>query len=147
MPYTGSPSTNAVDALRLLLGDTYSDMDVLQNADYQYFLDTYGSVNRAAHPAAMALLLRLSRWTRERTGDIEVYGSDWAKTYRVALVEWTKNPNLSLQIAVPYAGGISKADMKANDLNTDNARPSAYEGMTAGLRSYESSGERPLDEF
>lgn len=137
MPYTGNPANNKIDAVRLQVGDIYNDFEVLTDGTYAYFLDKYtGNVNRASIDAARSIMFLLSRWTRERTGDIEVYGSEWARNYRAALLEYIKNPNLSVIIARPYAGGISKADMLANDQNSDNSRPFAYIGMTEERPAY-----------
>lgn len=143
MAYTGDPANNKIDAVRLQVGDIYEDFEVLKDSDYSYFLDKYtGNVNRASIDAARSIMFLLSRWTRERTGDIEVYGSEWARNYRAALLEYIKNPNLSVTIARPYAGGISKADMLANDENQDSARGFAYLGMTEEVPLYARDTER-----
>lgn len=129
--YTGNPATNKIDEVRLLVGDAYSDIEVLADDEYQYFLGKYSdNVNRASVDAARSILMKLSRWTRERTGDIEVYGSDWAKQYKAALLEFIRNPNLSISVAMPYMGGISKSDMRANDQNPDAMRPQVWIGMS-----------------
>lgn len=121
MPYTGNPATNPIDRVRLNVGDIWPDMEILHDEDYQYFLDkNNGNENRASIDAARAILFALTRMMRERTGDIEVYGSDWFNNYRKALEMLIKDPNLSLSIAMPYAGGISRSDMCANDSNPDN---------------------------
>lgn len=131
MAYTNDPANSPTDAVRLLVGDIYPDIEMLKDVEYQYFLDKYsGNINRASVDAARSIMFVLSRWTRERTGDIEVYGSDWAKNYRTALLEFIKNPALSIYNAMPYAGGISKADMIANDQNPDNVRAFAFIGMS-----------------
>lgn len=131
MAYTNDPANSPTDAVRLLVGDIYPDIEMLKDVEYQYFLDKYsGNINRASVDAARSIMFVLSRWTRERTGDIEVYGSDWAKNYRTALLEFIKNPALSIYNAMPYAGGISKADMIANDQNPDNVRTFAFIGMS-----------------
>lgn len=131
MAYTNDPANSPTDAVRLLVGDIYPDIEMLKDVEYQYFLGKYsGNINRASVDAARSIMFVLSRWTRERTGDIEVYGSDWAKNYRTALLEFIKNPALSIYNAMPYAGGISKADMIANDQNPDNVRTFAFIGMS-----------------
>ena len=138
MPYTGNPATNPIDRVRLIVGDIWDDMEMLSDADYQYFLDKYsGKENRAALDAARAILFKLARLTRERTGDIEVYGSEWFKNYRNALQDIVKNPELALSAAVPYAGGISKSDMFENDSNTDNVVRETYIGFTRGQKLYD----------
>lgn len=121
MPYTGNPATNPIDRVRLNVGDIWPDMEMLHDEDYQYFLDkNNGNENRASIDAARAILFALTRMTRERTGDIEVYGADWFNNYRKALEMIIKDPNLSLSLAMPYAGGISLSDMAQNNANPDN---------------------------
>jgi len=138
MPYMNDPTNNIVDRVRLVVGDIWSDMELLADADYEYFLSKYNSnENRAALDAARALLFKLARLSRERTGDIEVYGSEWFKNYKSALELMIKNPELSISLAMPYAGGISKSDMEQNDCNTDNVTREIYIGFTAGRKLYQ----------
>lgn len=121
MPYTGSPSTSATDRIRLNVGDIWADFELLHDEDYQYFIDkNNGNENRATLDAARALLFSLTRYTRERTGDIEVYGGDWFNNYYRALELILKDPNIAISLAVPYAGGISRSDMHSNRINSDN---------------------------
>ena len=121
MPYTGSPSTNPIDRLRLNVGDIWADTEWLHDEDYQYFLDkNNGNENRATLDAARSLLFVLTRFTRERTGDIEVYGAEIFNNYFKALQLILKNPDIAISAAIPYAGGISKLDMLDNVLNVDN---------------------------
>lgn len=138
MPYTGNPATSATDRVRLLVGDIWDDYEILQDSDYQFWLDKYdGNETRSALDAARSILFKLARLTRERTGDIEVYGSEWFKDYRAALQDMLKNPDLSINISMPYAGGISKADMVANDQDCDNVTRDVYIGSTAGVKLYD----------
>lgn len=138
MPYTGNPATSATDRVRLLVGDIWDDYQILQDSDYQFWLDKYdGNETRSALDAARAILFKLARLTRERTGDIEVYGSEWFKDYRAALQDMLKNPDLSINIAMPYAGGISKSDMASNDANCDNVIRDVYIGSTSGMKLYD----------
>jgi hypothetical protein len=121
MPYTGDPENNLVDRIRLNVGDVWPDFEMLTDADYQYFLTAAGNnVNRATMDAMRAIMFKLTRMTRERTGDIEVYGQDWFNNYYKALEAIVKDPNLTISIAMPYAGGISVSDMCKNDMNPDN---------------------------
>lgn len=123
MPYTHSPATNPVDRVRLNVGDIWDDMEMLSDTDYEYFLSaSRGNENRATMDAARAILFRLTRMTRERTGDIEVYGEQWFSNYMKALQLILKDPNIAISVAVPYAGGISVSDMQENRCNPDNFR-------------------------
>ncbi len=131
MPYSGNPSCVKTDAVRLMVGDIYPDMEILSDSEYDYYLTkNNNNINRSAIDAAWAICFKLSRWTRERTGDIEVYGSEWARNFKAVLLEFIRNPNTVVSLAMPYAGGISKSDMRANNENADNVRPMAYLGMT-----------------
>lgn len=137
MPYSGNPSSVKTDAVRLMVGDIYPDMEILSDSEYDYYLTkNNNNINRSAIDAAWAICFKLSRWTRERTGDIEVYGSEWARNFKAVLLEFIRNPNTVVSLAMPYAGGISKSDMAANDADADNARPEAYLGMTGGEHLY-----------
>lgn len=123
MPYTNDPTNNPIDRIRLNVGDIWEDMEYLTDADYQYFLDAAGgNERRATLDAVRAILFKLTRMTRERTGDIEVYGGDWFSNYMKALQLILKNPDISISLAVPYAGGISRSDMQANRCDPDNFR-------------------------
>lgn len=123
MPYTHNPANNPIDRIRLNVGDIWDDMEMLSDADYQYFLDAAnGNERRATMDAVRAILFKLTRMTRERTGDIEVYGGDWFNNYMKALQLILKDPNISISLAVPYAGGISRSDMQANRCDPDNFR-------------------------
>lgn len=113
------PNERPVDALRVNVGDTACDMEVLKDTEYEYFLTKYGSINRATIPAMTAVMFALSRWTHERLGQIEVYGGEWATNYRKALELAIKNPEMSIASLMPYGGGISKSDMRANVCNAD----------------------------
>lgn len=143
MPYTNSPATVPRDAVRLMVGDTYSDIELLVDAEYNYYLTkNSNNISRTAIDAAWAITFKLARWTRERTGDIEVYGSEWARNYRSALLEFIRNPSSSINQAMPYAGGISKEVMKANDLDSDNVRPVPYLGMGDEVHVYDQDAEQ-----
>lgn len=121
MPYSGSPSTSATDRVRLNVGDIWPDLELLHDDDYQYFIDKYnGNENRATLDAARTLMFTLTRYTRERTGDIEVYGGDVFTHYYEALRLMLKDPNAAMSPAMPYAGGISRQDMHTNRMTNDN---------------------------
>lgn len=144
MPYQGDPSNIPTDELRLITGDIWEDMEYLTDADYQYFLDrNQGNIRRAGLDAMRAILFKLSRGARERTGDIEVYGSEYFKNYLAALQLILRNPDVALSLAVPYAGGISKSDMLANDMNPDNATRSIYIGFADHRKLYNQQNPGP----
>lgn len=138
MPFTGNPTTSATDRVRLYTGDTDTVYEFLDDLTYQYLLDKHNNNEKqAALEAAKYILANISRYTRERTGDIEVYGNEFFKNYRAYLLEMVNNPNFSTILPMPYAGGISKVDMLNNDNNIDNVRPQAHIGFSTEQHSYE----------
>lgn len=137
MPYTGDPQNNAVDRVRLITGDIWDDMEYLTDNDYQYYLTRNDNNERRASIDCMrSILLKLTRGARERTGDIEVYGSEYFKNYLQALTLILKNPDIAISLAVPYAGGISKSDMYLNDANSDSPTRSIYVGFSEHRKLY-----------
>lgn len=136
MPYNGDLS-NPIMQVRLNVADTFDDVELLKDAEYAYFLDKYnGNVNRATIDAARSILFKLARNTRERIDVLEIHGDQWARQYRDTLIEMLRNPELTVSVAMPYAGGISKEDMYANDSNSDNVTRSTYIGFTEGKKLY-----------
>lgn len=121
MPFNPYSPLCDEDKVRLKVGDIDPDFPLLSDDVYTEALaECDGSIRRAAKKVAGYLLFYLTRFTRERTGAIEVYGAEWATNYRKALELFLKDPNLNDVAPVPYAGGISKADIQANKDNTDN---------------------------
>lgn len=138
MSFTGDPANNALDRIRLITGDTDPTYEFLDDATYQYLLDKNNqNEKQAAIEGARYILANIARYTRERTGDIEVYGNEFFKNYRDYLLELVNNPNFSNILPKPYAGGISKQDMLDNDENTDNVRPTPYRGFSIDEHVYE----------
>jgi hypothetical protein len=126
-----------IEQVRLNVGDNSPDFQILPDDTYDFLLSKYkNNVNRSSLDAARYILFELTKFpTRERTGQIEVW-NEWANAYRKALELFIKDPNLTLSVAMPYAGGISKQDMFENDANNDNVRPSIYKGFSRGTRPY-----------
>lgn len=132
MAYTGNPSTNLTDELRLKLGDIDPDFPLMGDEEYQYFLDK-NSDDLAASllGAAQSLLFYISRYTRERTGMIEVYGSEAFNNYLAAYKLLLKNPLGALNLSpIPYFGGISKTDIQLVRSDSDAVNPAFYRGET-----------------
>ena len=112
-----------VQSIRYELGDTDVNFPIMSDAEYTYFLTKNdNSVRRASLDAAKSIMLKLSMRTDETVDLFSIKGAAAAKNYIAALQAYVKNPELnqSLQVLQGYAGGISKADMQANDSNLDN---------------------------
>lgn len=109
--------------LRIELGDTDTALPVMSDSEYQYFLDkNSGSMRRAAMDAAKSIIFKLSMRTDETVDIFSIKGSSASKSYMQALKMYISNPDMNpvYNNAMPYAGGISLADMDANNANSDN---------------------------
>lgn len=115
-----------IETVRLLIGDVPNSpfYQLFTDEEIQQFLDlNNGNVQLAARMAAIAASFQLAGWsTRERTGDIEVWSS-LSTQYLKALQNVIDNPIINLPNGMmPWAGGISWADVCANNANPDNVR-------------------------
>lgn len=130
MPFTSDPANSATDRIRLMVGDTDPNYEFLTDDTYEYLLDKNNNNEKvSAKEAARYILAYIARFTRERTGDIEVYGNEFFRNYRQLLLDLVNNPNFGDVLPMPYAGGISKKDMLENDRNEDNNTNRFYEGF------------------
>jgi hypothetical protein len=128
--YTNDPANNPLDALRLELGDIDPEQPVLTDEAYQYFIDRYpNDFNQQWINAGMALLFSLSRLTRERAGQIEVYGSDAYRQFAEALKNKLTNPAYSNVKPMLHFGGINRNEKSENALNNDNVDQPFYRGQ------------------
>jgi len=116
-----------IQQVRILIGDvpTSPFYQLFTDDEIQFFLDqNNGNVQLAARMAAISASFQLAGWsTRERTGDIEVWSS-LSTQYLKALGNLIDNPIVNLPNGMmPWAGGISWADVCDNNHNPDNVRP------------------------
>ncbi len=136
MAYTSSPSTSVTDRLRLNVGDIYSP-SILDDEVYSYYYTkNEDNERRATRDLFTVLLFALSRYTRERAGQIEVYGSDYFRSYLDAVKLAITNPSIDSITAVPFAGGISRTDMDTRASDTDAVDKPFYMGCTNGRPDY-----------
>ena len=143
MPFPLDPVNDPISRIRLLIGDTDESWPFLEDATYSYLLSKFNNNEKAsAKEASIYILASLTKYARERTGQIEVYGSDYFKNYKDFLELFLKNPNAGLFNPMPYAGGISKKDMYLNDSVADNVRPKIYSGFTEGVHIYNQDCEK-----
>lgn len=112
-----------IQALRIELGDTSPEFPIMTDDEYNYFLSKHDwNIRRASMDAAKSIMLKLSMRDDSTVDIFSIKGSAAAKNYMQALQMYIKNPDLNTlyEKVQGYAGGISKADMLANDANLDN---------------------------
>lgn len=111
-----------IHAVRIELGDT-SELPVMSDEEINYFLSKNNwNIQRTCLDVAKSMLLKLSMVSDQTVDIFSIRGSAAAKQYMQALKMYITDPNLNqaLQNLQGYAGGISLADMQANDSNLDN---------------------------
>lgn len=127
-----------IKALRIELGDNDINFPIMSDEEYRYFLDKNDWViRRSALDAAKSMLMKLSLRPDESVDIFSIKGSASAKQYMQAIQLYISNPELNpvYANAMPYAGGISKSDMNANDANLDNNTLTSPSQDTTGLPS------------
>ena len=127
-----------IKALRIELGDNDVNFPIMSDEEYRYFLDKNDWViRRSALDAAKSMLMKLSLRPDESVDIFSIKGSASAKQYMQAIQLYISNPELNpvYANAMPYAGGISKSDMAANDANADNNVLTTPSQDTTGLPS------------
>ena len=129
-------SNSAIDRVRLRLGDTTCPY-ILDDQTIDYYITkNSNNENRTYRELLTVVLFSLSRLTRERAGDVEVYGSEYFRQYYDAVKLALSNPELNYIVAVPYASGISRNDMATNQQDTDSVDKPFYMGFTDETPSY-----------
>lgn len=115
---TLDPALNAVDRIRINVGDIDVPA-ILDDALYQYFLDTNNdNENKATLQSLEAIVAKLAKNMHEKSDLEESRASEQYEHYKERLDELKRDPDFNGGF-IPYAGGISKSDIKANENNSD----------------------------
>ena len=129
-------TNSAIDRVRLRLGDTTCPY-ILDDQTIDYYITkNSNNENQAYKELLTVMLFSLSRLTRERVGDVEVYGSEYFRQYYDAVKLALSNPELNYIVAMPFAGGISRSDMATNQQDVDSVDKPFYNGFTDETPSY-----------
>lgn len=112
-----------VEEVRLEIGLLGQAYQLLSDEEVQYFLNkNNGNIRRASSSAGKTVLFILSQLVHTKASELESWDHDWFNNYYKTLQMYLNDPNFSFAIngAMPYAGGISVADIRANVENYDN---------------------------
>lgn len=113
-----------ISACRTEVGDVVTELPILADSEYTYFLTKNSeNIRRASLDAAKTILLKLSLNSKDSVVDVlSIKTSMQADQYRKALQLYIKSPELNGMYSTvsAWAGGISKSDMQANVDNLDN---------------------------
>lgn len=129
-----------IQKVRIEIADTDITFPILSDDEYEYFLEkNNNSIRTAAIDAARIVLMKLSITSNDETVDIfSIKGSKAAEQYREALKLYLKNPDLNplLSSAMPYAGGLSRADMEANNNASDTVTAPVINPVPSAAENY-----------
>jgi len=112
-----------VQEVRLNVGLIGNAYDLLSDEEITYYLEkNKNNVRRASLDCGKTVLFILSQLTHTKADVLEEWSHDWFNNYYKTLQMYLNDPNFSFAIngAMPYAGGISVADIRANVDNFDN---------------------------
>lgn len=119
--YTGNPLTSDLDLIRLLIGDTDIDEQLLTDAELIYFNSTFGFPYGSAAQAARAIAAKYARMVNTRNSVLWVYGASRFDHYMALINQFEDQGAAFCTIVV---GGISRADREAILANSNLLGPS-----------------------
>ena len=122
----GATAAGRRNQVRLRLGDTDTNRQLLQDEEIDHFLDVAGDAVRAATRAsAVAVLARFStRPDSQRVGEISTGWADLRARMLALIAEIDRDEAMG---AAPFAGGTSVADIDDRDADTDRPQPVFHE--------------------
>jgi spermidine/putrescine-binding protein len=116
------------DKVRLLIGDTNSADQQLQDEELLFLIAQRGDVNLAAVDACRALHAKYARQVDTTNLSLSVGASKRAEAYKL-LAETLETKASSLVGAEMFVGGISIAGKETLDSNTDAVQPNFRMGQ------------------
>lgn len=137
MPYTGSPSTDSGDAIRLLIGDisTSTGGEIFADGEIDYFNAQKPNAFFAAALAVESLIgtdrgISLAAVVEKQVGDLRIkYGGEGPNGTLTSKAKALRSEGA--RKAKPFAGGISRADKSKRNQDTDRTQPAFKLGQFA----------------
>lgn len=132
MPYTDDPGNVPADQVRFLLGDTNTSAPDLTDAEVAYLLasESDDPIRAAARGAEMLSGKFANSYDEKRVGPLTLRQSSLTESKamrfgKLAKLLWRR----ASLVALPYAGGISRADKRAKEQDTDRDPTVIKRGM------------------
>jgi hypothetical protein len=125
-------ATSDKDAVRLIIGDTDTNDQLLQNEEINYYITLHGSVTRAASESARAVAAKYARAMSRSIGGLQ---ADFSAKYRQYL-ELADNLDRNEQVSPvsPFLAGYLKSQHEVQDANTDRIPIFGRMGVTDNPR-------------
>lgn len=112
MGYTGDPTNNPLDRVRIYCTDTDNDDLLIEDSVLEFFLqDSNGNEKQAAMKALGYLLFQIAKMGDEKVGGVYLKNSERTKNLQLVLND-LKKQLATLGGCSVYAGGISVTDVK-----------------------------------
>lgn len=112
-----------VQQVRLEIGLIGNAYDLLSDDEITHYLTkNNNNIRRTSLDCGKIVCFILSQLTHTKADVLEEWTGDWFNNYYKTLQMYMNDPNFSFAIngAMPYAGGISVADIRENVENYDN---------------------------
>lgn len=112
-----------VQEVRLTIGLIGNAYDLLSDDEITHYLTkNNNNIRRTCLDCGKTVLFILAQLTHTKADVLEEWTGDWFNNYYKTLQMYMNDPNFSFAIngAMPYAGGISVSDIRANVDNSDN---------------------------
>jgi len=120
------------DKVRLVIGDTDTDDQLLLDEEIQFFIDEHGSVQRAASESCRAIAAMFARNMSRSIGGLQ---ADFSAKYRQYLqLAESIDTNEQLTPVSPYASGYLKSQKQTQDDNEDREPIIGRKGVTDNPR-------------
>lgn len=124
--------TRNIDIIRLLIGDTDSNDQLLSDSEITYFIDLHGTPNRSASEAARAVAAKFARNMSRSIGGLQ---ADFAAKHRqyLALADSLMAKEETFPVS-PFVSGYIKSEKQLRDDDTDREEIFGRKGGMDNLR-------------
>ena len=123
--YSGNPAASSLDQVRFLIGDTDTSDQLISDEEILWSITNNGSAYAAAIQCCSAIIAS-GRLTDKRVGDLQIFKSQRVNQYQQLIAELKRRLATG---AIPYAGGISKADKLGVVNDSDRVEPAFRIGL------------------
>jgi hypothetical protein len=122
--------------LRIIVGDA-EEPYLLDDAVYQYFLDTSDSFGEAVIKAIEACLATVSKYVDERTDEVEVKWSQLYDNFRRRYDDLLRDPSQAVFVSLHKFGGTTNSEICSIRNNPEtNGSPIQQGSWNSGLQSF-----------
>jgi len=123
----GGLATSPLFQVRLMIGDTLTQDQQLQDEEIDQYITSVGTTWGAAAACCRTLSAQMSRLADQTSGQSGIKYSQRSKSYLEMALQY--DAKAAAYAGAPYAGGISITDMATQDANTDRVEPVFSIGM------------------